>query len=60
MSKYEVKVIIEYNYEVEADSYEEAEQEGWKYENYRHHGEVVSIDVTEDESDWIEDDEPED
>lgn len=57
MASYDIKVVIEYNYTVEAESYEEAEQEGWKYENYRHHGEVVSIDVSEDDSEWIEDEE---
>lgn len=48
---YYVKVVVEYEYEVEAKSEEEAEEEGWKYEDYAHHGAVYSIKVEELESD---------
>ena len=51
MPTYDVKVIVEYNYEVEADSPEEAEEQGWQYEDYAHFADVYSIDITEQESD---------
>jgi hypothetical protein len=47
MPTYDVKVIVEYNYEVEADSAKEAEEQGWMYEDYAYSGEVYSIDVDE-------------
>lgn len=47
MTTYNIKVIVEYNYKVEADTEEDAEEYGWKYEDYRHFGEVYSIDVQE-------------
>lgn len=47
MPTYDVKVIVEYNYEVEADTLEEAEEQGWMYEDYSYSGEVYSIDVDE-------------
>jgi hypothetical protein len=47
MPKYDVRVVVEYMYEVEADSEEAAEAEGWNYEDYAHHGQVDSIDVDE-------------
>jgi hypothetical protein len=47
MPTYDVKVIVEYNYEVEAENAEEAEQEGWNYEDYGYASEVYSIDVDE-------------
>lgn len=47
MPTYDVKVIVEYNYEVEADTLEEAEKQGWMYEDYSYSGEVYSIDVDE-------------
>lgn len=47
MPNYNVKVIVEYEYEVEADSEEIAEQEGWNYEDYQNWGSVYSIDVEE-------------
>jgi hypothetical protein len=58
MATFDVKVIVEYYYEVEADSPEEAEEQGWHYEDYSHFAEVYSIDVTqtsEDEEDEDED-----
>ena len=45
--RYEVKVVVEYWYEVEADSKEEAEAQGWEYENYSYNGTVDSITVHE-------------
>jgi len=47
MATYDVKVIVEYNYEVEANSEKEAEEQGWMYEDYAYSGEVYSIDVDE-------------
>lgn len=47
MATFDVKVIVEYNYEVEADSPEEAEEQGWHFEDYAYSGEVYSIDVDE-------------
>lgn len=57
MPVYDVKVIVEYNYEVEADNEQEAEMLGWEYEEYSFSGEVYSIDVYEQESDDVELDE---
>ena len=47
MPMYDLKVTVEYNYEVEADSAKEAEEQGWMYEDYAYSGEVYSIDVDE-------------
>ena len=47
MPTYDVKVIVEYNYEVEANSDQEAEEQGWMYEDYAYSGEVYSIEVDE-------------
>ena len=47
MATYDVKVIVEYNYEVEANSDQEAEEQGWMYEDYAYSGEVYSIEVDE-------------
>jgi hypothetical protein len=58
MSKYELTVIVEYVYEVEADSREEAEKQGFDYEDYQHNGTVDSIRVFElEDDDEDEDDE---
>lgn len=51
MPTYDVKVIVEYYYEVEADNEAEAEKLGWAYEEYSHSGEVYSIEVEEQEED---------
>ncbi len=53
MATYSVEVQVTYYYEVEADSAEQAEEHGWKYEDYPHSGVVDSIDVDmiEDEKD---------
>lgn len=47
MATYDVSVVVEYNYTVEADSDDEATLQGWDYEDYAHFGEVYSIDVTQ-------------
>lgn len=47
MKTYDVKVIVEYNYEVEAENEAEAIEQGWAYEDYTHFAEVYSIDVTQ-------------
>jgi hypothetical protein len=47
MPMYDVKVIVEYFMEIEADNEEAAEQEGWNYEDYAYSAEVYSIDVDE-------------
>lgn len=55
MPKYNVRVVVEYQYEVEADNKKEAEEQGWKYEDYSGFAEVDEIEVEE-----VEDDEEED
>jgi len=47
MPTYDLEVTVTYNYEVEADTWEEAEEMGWEYEDYGYTAEVYSIDVTE-------------
>ena len=47
MPKYDVRVLVEFNYEVEADNIAEAEQQGWNWEDYAMFAEVYSIDVDE-------------
>jgi hypothetical protein len=47
MPTYDVKVLVEYNYEVEANSDKEAEEQGWYYEDHAYSGEVYSIDIDE-------------
>ena len=49
MPTYDVKVVVTYNYEVEADNEVEAEEQGWHYEDYAFSGEVYSIKVDEQE-----------
>jgi hypothetical protein len=49
MAEYELKVTVEYEYTVEADSWEDAERMGWKYEDHAYSATVYSIDVTENE-----------
>jgi hypothetical protein len=57
MPMYDLKVIVEYNYEVEADNEEQAEELGWHYEDYGF-PEVYSIEVDEQyEEDEVELDE---
>jgi hypothetical protein len=47
MPMYDIKVVVEYMYEVEAENEAEAEEQGWHYEDYAYSGEVYSIDVDE-------------
>lgn len=56
MNEYELKVTVEYEYTVEADSWEDAEKMGWKYEDHAYSASVYSIDVTEIEPEEDEED----
>ena len=47
MPTYDVKVVVEFNYAVEADNIAQAEEQGWHWEDYAMHAEVYSIDVDE-------------
>ena len=47
MNTYEIRVLVEYNYTVEADSAEEAEEMGYEYEDYRWNAVVDTIEVQE-------------
>jgi hypothetical protein len=49
MATYYVKTVVHYEYEVEADSEEEAAEQGWMYENYPMFASVYSVDVEEQE-----------
>jgi hypothetical protein len=49
MATYDVTVRVTYYYEVEAETDEEAEKQGWMYENYAHFGEVDDIKIREQE-----------
>jgi hypothetical protein len=63
MPMYDLKVVVEYFYEVEAENEEQAEELGWHYEDYAYTGEVYSIQVNEQpepEEDEDEDGETED
>mgnify|MGYP000045861123 CR=1 FL=1 len=51
INRYSVKVVVEYYYDVEAETREQAEEEGWKYEDYPYSAEVYSIDVSLEEQD---------
>jgi hypothetical protein len=51
MPTYDIKVIVEYNYEVEAEDEQAAEELGWHYEDYAFSGEVYSIEIDEQEED---------
>lgn len=58
MPKYYVKTIVEFSNEVQADSEEEAEAIGWKWEDELHYDGVYSIEVEElDEDEEDEEDE---
>jgi hypothetical protein len=59
MATYDVKVSVTYFYEVQADSDEEAEKQGWMYEDYAHFAEVEDISVSEQEEDEEEEEEEE-
>jgi hypothetical protein len=45
MEKYRVKVVVEYDYDVEAESYKEAEDMGWHFEDYPYASTVREIDI---------------
>jgi hypothetical protein len=47
MPTFDIKVVVEYMYEVEAEDEAAAEELGWHYEDYAYSGEVYSIDVDE-------------
>jgi hypothetical protein len=51
INRYSVKVVVEYYYEVEAETAEQAEEEGWNYEEHPYNAEVYSIDVDLEEED---------
>lgn len=59
MPTYEVSVRVDLSYEVEADSREEAEEQGWAWEDYTHFSEVHSIHVDEIEPDGLDDEDEE-
>jgi hypothetical protein len=56
MATFDVKVIVEYFYEVEAENEAEAIEQGWKYEDYAHFADVYSIDVTQTSDDEEDED----
>ena len=47
MPKYDVEVTVKFMYEVEADNIAEAEEQGWKWEDYPMFAEVYEINVDE-------------
>jgi hypothetical protein len=51
LKTYRVKVVVHYDYEVEAENEAEAIEQGWAYEDYAYNGEVYSIKTEELESD---------
>jgi hypothetical protein len=57
LPKFDIKVTVDYHYEVEAENEAEAEELGWHYEDYAFSGEVYSIKVDEQEEEEVELDE---
>lgn len=57
MATWNVRVLVEYSYEVEADNFEEAEKQGWEYEEYYYTGTVDSIECEEQDEPDEDDDE---
>jgi hypothetical protein len=57
MPRYEITTTVNYTFEVEADSLEEAEELGYDYEEYKYFGEVADIEVAELEEREDEEDE---
>jgi hypothetical protein len=51
LKTYNVKVVVHYEYEVEAENEADAIEQGWAYEDYAYNGEVYSIQTEELESD---------
>jgi hypothetical protein len=47
MAKYRVSVVVEYDYDVEVESAEIAEDMGWRFEDYTYFATVRQIDVEE-------------
>lgn len=47
MALFNVKVTVDFEYEVEADDEQDAERQGWEYENYLYTGSVYDISVDE-------------
>jgi len=45
MNLYNVKVIVELEYEVECETEDDAEELGWRWEEYTPYSSVYSIDV---------------
>jgi hypothetical protein len=45
MSVWRITTTVNYTYEVEADTEQEATAEGWRYEDHRGHAEVYDISV---------------
>jgi hypothetical protein len=60
MPIYDLKVTVEYNYEVEAENEAAAEELGWHYEDYGFTAEVYSIEVDEQPEDEEDEDESDD
>jgi hypothetical protein len=47
MPTYYIKTVVHYEYDVEADNEEEAEKQGWMYEDYPYAASVEDIRVEE-------------
>lgn len=47
MARYRVQVLVAFDYEVEADSREEAEEQGWAWEDYTFSSMIDEITVKE-------------
>jgi hypothetical protein len=47
MATWNVVVNVEYNFKVEAETYLDAEKQGWDYEDYGYTAQVDSIDAEE-------------
>lgn len=60
MATYDVEVVVHLNFEVEADSAEQAEEQGWYWEDYTHFSEVYSINVSEQPEEDEDEDESDD
>lgn len=56
MPTFEVKVRVDFNYEVEAEDEAAAEELGWHWEDYAHFSDVYSINVTQTSDDEEDED----
>ena len=54
MPTYDVRVRVTYYYQVEADNDEEAEKQGWMYEDHPYSAEVEDITVDEQDEEYEE------